>query len=136
MPLLRLPECCASRLRSTTMVGSLAQAAEELVCNALDAGASHICVSLDVLGCALCCEDDGHGIFGADLSNLGTRHATSKLSTLAQLEAGVDTLGFRGEALASIAGGLVAAVAACELSLTVPRLPFSSLVQTWPCWRL
>ncbi len=131
MPLARLPENCVSRLRSNTIVGSLAQAAEELVCNCLDAGASQIHVTLDVLGCALCVEDDGRGVCTSDLGALATRHATSKLTSLAQLEAGVDTLGFRGEALASLAGAGDADKGRAHARPPLTQRP----AQTYACWR-
>ena len=48
-------------------------------------------------------EDDGSGISADDFNLLGVRHASSKLHSLQQLQQGSATLGFRGEALASIA---------------------------------
>jgi DNA mismatch repair protein MutL len=102
--LARLPATTASRLRTAFIIGSLAQAVEELVHNALDAGASAVAVTLDADACAARCVDDGRGVRAADLPLLARRHHTSKLTSLAQLQQGVPTLGFRGEALASIAG--------------------------------
>jgi hypothetical protein len=102
--LARLPPAAAGRLRTSTIIGSLAQAVEEVVHNAIDAGATSVAVTLDAGAGAASCADDGRGIRSADLRLLGDRHCTSKLASLAQLRAGVPTLGFRGEALASIAG--------------------------------
>ena len=102
-PLARLPEATASRLRTTFIVGSLAQAVEELVHNAVDAGARSVAVVVDAAAGAASCADDGCGVPLPQLPLLGQRHATSKLRSLAELEAGALWLGFRGEALASLA---------------------------------
>ena len=71
------------------------------------AGASHIEVHINAQQLAFSVEDDGRGIPADDLSLLGVRHASSKLHSklhsVQQLQQGSATLGFRGEALASIA---------------------------------
>ena len=76
---------------------------KELSENALDAGASRIEIQIENGGLTqISVTDDGAGIGVDDLPNAVTRHCTSKLTDAAELFA-LDTLGFRGEALASIA---------------------------------
>lgn len=76
---------------------------KELIENALDAGATNIHVSADSGGRNMIrISDNGHGIKAAEVELAFTRHATSKLNTADDLMH-IRTLGFRGEALASIA---------------------------------
>lgn len=98
----RLPEAVFNSLRSSTILSDFSQIVEELVSNSIDAGSTKVHVSVDVDGSYIKVEDDGCGIRREDLTLLGERHATSKLHTLAELNAGIRTLGFRGEALSSL----------------------------------
>jgi len=78
--------------------------AKELLDNAIDSGATAISVEIRGGGCDLIrVTDNGCGIEKNDLPNAFTRHATSKLTTAEDLSH-IRTMGFRGEALASIAG--------------------------------
>ncbi len=76
---------------------------KELIENALDAGATSIDIEVEKAGIKrLKISDNGHGILKIDLAMALSRHATSKISSLTDLEQ-IATLGFRGEALPSIA---------------------------------
>ncbi|XP_059066058.1 uncharacterized protein LOC131059993 isoform X2 [Cryptomeria japonica] len=97
-----LPEAVFNTLRSTTNLSDFAQIVEELISNSIDAGSIKVQVFIDVGSSYIKVEDDGCGIRRDDLTLLGERHATSKLHTLAELNLGVKTLGFRGEALSSL----------------------------------
>ena len=81
----------------------MAQAVAETVANSLDAGAAHVSVRLHAASLSFTIEDDGHGIPAEAFDLVGGRHCTSKLRSLADVQRGVATLGFRGEAVHSIA---------------------------------
>ncbi len=120
MSIRRLPEHLVNRIAAGEVVERPASALKELVENALDAGAQRIAIKLSGGGIDLIeVIDDGCGMTPGDMALAMERHATSKLPDEA-IEA-VTTLGFRGEALPSIA--------------SVARLTLDSRVMGAEGWR-
>jgi len=101
--ILRLPEHVANQIAAGEVVARPSSVIKELLENAIDAGATTIAISIEGGGIRqMRVHDDGIGMTRTDALAAFERHATSKLRKAADLES-IATLGFRGEALPSIA---------------------------------
>ena len=101
----RLDETTVRQIAAGEVVERPASAVKELVENAIDAGASRVRVAVSGGGSeGITVSDDGQGMTARALRQAVQEHTTSKLGDIGDLEAGVSTLGFRGEALYAIGG--------------------------------
>ncbi len=98
----RLPEDVVHLIAAGEVIDSLAAVVRELIENSLDAGATRIVISLWLEQWRVQVADNGQGMDLTNLKKAATAHSTSKINTIADLSK-ITSLGFRGEALHSLA---------------------------------
>ena len=141
-----LPREVAELIAAGEVIERPASIVKELIENSIDAGATEITVEIQYGGVRyLRVTDNGCGISTEDAPTAFLRHATSKVQSASDLDR-IGTLGFRGEALASIAASISAAASfflrASSASSTTLRTSFTVLptaarssFATWPMLR-
>ncbi|GEQ71728.1 hypothetical protein JCM33374_g5414 [Metschnikowia sp. JCM 33374] len=117
-PILKLSPEISAQLRSQVLIKSIQDVVRELLCNAVDAGASVFTIKIDLESLSVCVEDNGSGILSSNLNHVGKRNFTTKNFNRFKFtnteKHGCDIspqgffnleqpLGFRGEALSCIA---------------------------------
>ena len=124
MPIQRLSPLLVNQIAAGEVVERPASVVKELVENAIDAHANHLRIEIDRGGLErIQISDDGGGIPEDELLLAVESHATSKISQPTDLD-GVSTMGFRGEALASITS-----VARVEIRSRIPGADHASIIE-------